>query len=435
MERVMERREFLNRAAGGIVALLGAPLFRHETLAKLRALDELIRDGGNVNDERYWALVRGQFPLTRERIYLNTGGLGASPYVVIDAVESRIRELEKISETGHNEKLWSSIKQKAATLLGCEAEELAYTRNATEGINIVCNGLPLKRGNEVITTTHEHVGNAIPWVARQKRDGIVLKLFEPSTQSAQENLDRIERLISKRTRVISVPHVTTTTGQILPVKEIATIAKAKKLWFFIDGAQTAGMLPFNLHEIGCDAYATSGHKWLLGPKGTGLLYVRKDMLDVIQPMWVGAYSDAEFNFQAGELTFHPTAQRYEYGTVSTPLFIGLGASIDFLLHIGIENVWARDEALATALRNGLAEIPNVEILSPRHQGEYSAMTTFKMKNIEYLKLQGFLAEKYKLRTRGVGEAGLNALRISLHVYNSFEEVNQVLEGLREAAKL
>ncbi len=431
----MQRRTFINSFAGGFAAWLGAPLFREETLAKLHHLDDFIRDGNNAGDERYWALVRAQFPLTRERAYLNTGGLGASPYVVIDAVVSRMNELERISETGHNEQLWSSIKQKAAALLGCDSEEVAYTRNATEGINVVCNGLPLKRGDEVITTTHEHVGNAVPWLARQKRDGIVLKLFEPSTRSTQENLNRIERLISKRTRVISVPHATTTTGQVLPVKEIAALAKAKKLWFFIDGAQTAGMLNFSLHDIGCDAYATSGHKWLVGPKGTGLLYVRKEMLDVIQAIEVGAYSDKSHDLQTGELTFHPTAQRYEYGTVSTPLFVGLGAGIDFLTKVGMENVWHRDVALSTAFLNGLKEIPNVEILSPLNQAERSAMITFKMKNIEYLKLQSFLAEKYKLRTRGVGEGGVNGLRISWHIYNSFEEVNRVLEGIKEAAKL
>ncbi len=431
----MQRRTFINSFAGGFAALLGAPLFRHETLAKLRRLDDFIRDGNDANDERYWALVREQFPLTHERTYLNTGGLGASPYMVIDAVVSRMNELERISETGHSEALWLGIKEKAAALLGCEAEELAYTRNATEGINVVCNGLPLKRGDEVITSTHEHVGNAVPWLARQKRDGIVIKLFEPSTQSAQENLDRIARLISKRTRVISVPHATTTTGQVLPVKEIAAMAKAKNLWFFIDGAQTAGMLNFSLHDIGCDAYATSGHKWLVGPKGTGLLYVRKDMLDTIQAIEVGAYSDKSHDLQTGELTFVPTAQRYEYGTVNTPLFVGVGAAVDFLTKIGMENVWNRDAAMSTAFLNGLKEIPNVEILSPLNQTERSAMITFKMKNIEYLKLQSFLAKDYKLRTRGVGEAGLNALRISWHLYNSFEEVDKVLEGVREAAKL
>lgn len=425
----MLRRQFVNYLTRGFAAVAGAPLLprKHVPAVSLQNADK--------NDEQFWAFVREQFPLTHERVYFNTGGLGASPYAVIDAVVSRMHELEKISETGHSEQLWDSIKQKAAALLGCEAEELAYTRNATEGINIVCNGLPLKRGDEVITTTHEHVGNAVPWLARQKRDGIAIKLFEPSTQSAPENLTRIERLLSKRTRVISVPHATTTTGQVLPVKEIAALAKAKNLWFFIDGAQTAGMLNFNLHDLGCDAYATSGHKWMLGPKGTGLLYVRQAMLDTIQALEVGAYSDKSHDLQTGELTLVPAAQRYEYGTVNTPIFVGLGAAIDFLMQIGMENVWVRDAALSTAFLTGLQEIPNVEILSPLNPAERSAMVTFKMKNIEYLKLQSFLAEKYKLRTRGVGEGGVNGLRISWHLYNSFEEVKRILEGVKEAAKL
>lgn len=428
----MRRRQFVNRLAGGFAAWFGAP-FIHTKISK--AWETFIPGEDKIGDERFWSFVREQFPLTHERVYLNTGGLGASPYAVIDAVVAKINELERISETGHSEQLWASVKQKAGTLLGCDAAELAYTRNATEGINIVCNGLPLKRGDEVITTTHEHVGNAVPWLARQKRDGIVIKLFEPSTQSAAENLDRIERLLSKRTRVISVPHATTTTGQVLPVKEIAALAKAKNIWFFLDGAQTAGMLNFNLHEIGCDAYATSGHKWMLGPKGTGWLYVRKDMLDVIQALEVGAYSDKSHDLQTGELTLHPTAQRYEYGTLNTPLFGGLGAAIDFLQKIGMENIWRRDAELSTAFLKGLQEISPVEILSPLNPTERSAMISFKMKNIDYLKLQSFLAEKYQLRTRGVGEGGVNALRISWHLYNSFEDVNRVLEGVKEAAQL
>jgi len=429
----MQRRQFFNQLAGGFATLAGTPFVHRKNIAVVD--DTFIFRNDTATGEQFWSFLREQFPLTRERVYLNTGGLGASPYVVIDAVVSRLNELEKISESGHSEALWSSLKQKAARLLDCEAEEVVYTRNATEGINIVCNGLPLKRGDEVITTTHEHVGNAVPWLARQKRDGIVLKLFEPSTKSAAENLDRIARLISKRTRVISVPHATTTTGQVLPVKEIAAMAKAKNLWSFIDGAQTAGMLNFSLRDIGCEAYATSGHKWLLGPKGTGLLFVRKDMLAVIQPLTVGAYSDQSHDLQTGALTFHPTAQRYEYGTVSAPLFVGLGAAIDFLMKIEMQNVWARDAALSTAFFTGLQEISNVELLSPLNPAERGAMITFKMKNIDYLKLQSFLAEKYKLRTRGVGEAGLNGLRVSWHLYNSFEDVNRVLEGVREAAKL
>ncbi|MGA9364400.1 MAG: aminotransferase class V-fold PLP-dependent enzyme [Bacteroidota bacterium] len=378
-------------------------------------------------------MIRDQFPLTHDRAYFNTGGLGASPFVVIETVKRKMDELEAVSEVGHTEEAWAAIKEKAARILGCEPAEVSLTSCATEGIDIVVNGLPLKRGDEVITTTHEHVGGILAWLARQKLDGIVLKWFEPSRTSRGENLERLSRLITERTRVISVSHITTTTGQQLPVKEIAHIAKDKGLWYFLDGAQVPGMMPVNVKDIGCDFYATSGHKWLLGPKRTGLLYVRKAMLESVRPIFVGAYSDNGFDLTTGKIAFHPTAQRYEYGTYNAPLMIGLGAAIEFLQSIGMDNVWRRNEALSTRVYEGLSELKNVEMLSPSHPEDRGAMITFRMKNVKVEQLQSFLADKYKLRTRFVGEANLNGLRISTHIYNNFEEVDRLISGVKEMA--
>ena len=427
----MNRKDFFRTVAGTLASYSVLPSFGRAGTFGHAAEEPWPRFG--PEDEQFWKLLRFQFPLTEERIYLNTGGLGASPFVVIDAVKAKMDELERISETGHSERLWKEIKSAAAQLLGCGAEEIAFTRNATEGINIVCNGLPLERGDEMITSTHEHVGNAVPWLAKLQRKGIVMKLFEPSTRAAQENVDRIEKLITSKTRLISIPHATTTTGQILPVREISSLAKSKGIWLFVDGAQTAGMFPFSLHELGCDAYATSGHKWLLGPKETGLLYVKKDMLDVVQAKFVGAYSDNGFDLATGTLNFHPTAQRYEYGTVNIPLRVGLGAAIGFLQRIGMENVWKRDQALSTRLFNGLREIPFVEVCSPANPDERGAMVTLKHAKLSYLELQRHL-DSYKLRTRAVTEGGVNGLRISTHIYNTFEEVERVLEAVKTAWK-
>ena len=285
----------------------------------------------------------------------------------------------------------------------------------------------------MITTTHEHVGNTVPWLALLQREGIVIKMFEPSAASAQENVDRVAKLITPRTRLISVPHATTTVGLILPIKVLSELAKSKNIWLFVDGAQTAGMFPFSLHDLGCDAYATSGHKWLLGPKETGLLYVRKEMLDVIQPKFTGAYSADEFDLAKGTLKFHPTAQRYEFGTVSAPLRFGLGAAIKFMQRIGIENVWKRDQMLSTRLFKGLQEIPHVKILSPSHDADRSALITMQHEKLAYPDLQKHLDE-FKLRTRGVSEGGVNGLRISTHIYNSIEEVDRVLDATRTAWK-
>jgi selenocysteine lyase/cysteine desulfurase len=386
-----------------------------------------------VPEEQYWEFVREQFPLAHDRAYLNTGGLGASPYAVIEAVKHKMEELEKICETGHSEALWDEIKSGAGALLGCDAAELAFTRNTTEGINIVANGLPLRRGDEIVLTTQEHVGNAFTWLALAKREGVVLRLFEPSTASDAENIDRLTRCITKRTRLISIPHALTTTGTLLPVAQIARLAAEKKIWFFVDGAQTAGMLPFNLHEIGCDAYATSGHKWLLGPKETGLLYVRREMLDTVRAKFTGAYSGGDFDFLKGTVAFNPAAQRYEYGTVSVPLRVGLGAAIAFLRKIGIERVWKRDRMLADSLVAGISGIPSIILLSPSQADLRSAMITIMHRTIGHEKLQAHL-DTYNLRTRSVTEGGLAALRISLHVYNTPGEVSRILEALRTAPK-
>ncbi len=431
----MKRRNFLETIPPGLASIFSFPTLAGSKRTEYSSLPKLPKGPIDPDDEHFWSLVRESFPLTKKRIYLNTGGLGASPYVSIEKVKNKIDELETICETGHSHLIWQAVKKNAAIILGCESEEIVYTRNTTEGVNIVCNGFPFKKGDEIITSSHEHVGNTIAWLARQKRDGIKIKVFEPSMKSAQENIDRIEQLITKKTRAISISHVTTASGQILPVQKIGELAASKNLFYFIDGAQSAGMMPVNVRNIGCHAYATSGHKWLLGPKGTGLLYVKKESLDLIEAKWVGAYSNqGDFDMNSGEFQFNSTAQRYEYGTVSVPLFVGLGASMDFLLNIGIKNIWRRDYSLASAFKKGLAKL-GAEILSPQNQDEHSAMITFKLKNIEYGKLQNFLASNYKLRTRGIYEGGLNGVRISFHLYNSFEEVDQLLTGIKSAQKL
>jgi selenocysteine lyase/cysteine desulfurase len=229
--------------------------------------------------------------------------------------------------------------------------------------------------------------------------------------------------------------VVTTTGLIMPIKEIARLAKEKNAWFFVDGAQTAGMFPFDLHDLGCDAWATSGHKWLMGPKETGLLYVRKDMLDTIEAKFIGAHSDGStgFDFQKGTFSLNPAATRYEYGTVSIPVRAGLGAAIDFVQGIGMENIWKRDKALSTRLFAGLQAIPGVKVLSPESDSMRSAMITLMHEQLPYLELQKHL-DTYNLRTRGVSEGGLAALRISTHIYTMPEEVDRVLEGVRSIKK-
>ena len=412
-------------------SLLGLPLL-FGAAAPARPHPRPLPAGGRPDDEA-WARMRDLFPLSRERIYLNTAGLGASPQEVIDTVARAAAELERAGETGHDEALWAEIKKVAGGMLGCDPAELAFTRNATEGINIVANGLPLGEGDEVILTTEEHVGNAVTWVALAGRARLRLRRFVPSVRSEAENLERIGALLTPRTRLIAVPHVATTTGLVLPVRAIADLARPKGVWLFVDGAQGPGAVPVDLHASGCDAYATSGHKWLLGPKETGLLYVRAGMLDTVAAKHVGAYSTAAFDFAAGTLQLHPGARRYEYGTVSVPLRRGLGAALSFLDTIGLARVLEHDMRLADEAMRGLRVIPGVRLLSPEVPGLRAPIVSFSHAALDTPAMLAHL-EKARIRARGVWEGGMSGVRVSFHVHNSPAEVGRLLEAVAGAGR-
>lgn len=386
-----------------------------------------------VIDDRF-APLREQLPYQAGHVFLNTSTLGLSPQIVLDTITDSLQNCEEKNSSGQHDDNWQTVKGLVADLLGCSAEEIAFTRNTTEGTNIVCNGLPFKPGDEIITSSHEHVGNIFAWLARAQRDDLKIKVFAPAPTAA-ETLARIESLLTAKTRALSIPHVSCANGQVLPVDAIGTWAQDRGLWYFVDGAQAVGMIPVNIASIGCHAYATSGHKWLLGPKGMGLLYIRADALDLIRPTSVGAYSnDGPFDLATGQLQFHPSAQRYEYGTQSGAFVAGLGAALKWLGDIGFDTIHRHDHALANKLRSGLQTL-DIEILSPDEPESRSAIVTFKLANMPYAELQSFMMNNYRLRVRGIYEGGLNAIRVSPHLYNTAADVEQVLAAVEAAQKM
>ncbi len=297
---------------------------------------------------------------------------------------------------------------------------------------IAC-GLPLQRGDEVILTNHEHAGNAVPWLGRARRDGIVVKVLNlPKTKD--EILNRLNDLLSARTRVIAVPHITCTIGQVLPAKEISSLAHDQGIWFMLDAAHTPGMMPVDVKTLGCDFFATCGHKWMMGPKGTGFLYVRQEVQEIVEPYWTGALADAGWDLIRGSLEYKKNAHRFDFGTQNAAIYTGLGTAIDFLSHIGMENVTRRGQSLATHLRRELQSLGDrIEILTPEEEGGYGSVLGFKLKNMPYDKLQPMLLEKHKMITRMVPENGVNCNRISTHIYNNFDEVNRLVEAIKSVA--
>jgi selenocysteine lyase/cysteine desulfurase len=287
--------------------------------------------------EDVWNVIREEFSFPEGYVYLNTGGIGSVPRHVRSLVSDEWFQLESNPAPGHDMNKWNSLKKDVATMMGqgVDQQEIALISSATEGINIILNGLPLQNGDEVITSLHEHPALNVPLLNQLKRRGVVIRVFDPDRKKGLDNVKLIDGLINKRTRLIFVSHRTTTTGQLLPVKDIGELAKSKNIWFALDGAQAPGSMQIDVKGWNADFYTFSSHKWLLAPRRTGVLYVAKNKQDIVSPVTVGAYSDNGYNIKDGTLNFQQSAQRYEYGTVNELLYLGFHASLKFINSIGI----------------------------------------------------------------------------------------------------
>lgn len=416
----LDRRSFLRHAslaAAGVAAATQLPAA--ETPSVLPAFDAR-------EPESFWRAVRDQFPLTRQLKYFNTGGLGPASASVLAKVAEVTRQLQERSEHGHA--LHAGAREVLAGFLGAEPDEIAFVRNATEANGIVAAGLKLAPGDEVIFETHAHPGGSFPWANQEKVRGLKLKLFEPA-DTAAGNLARIAERITPRTRVVQVSHVTAPTGIVMPVAAIARLCRERGIWFHIDGAQSAGMFPFSLREIGCDSFATSGHKWMGGPLETGVLHIRRDRLNDVSPPLVGAYS-GDLEFLPGELRLAPTAIRHEYGTRSAAAIMGLAEAVKFQERIGRERIAVRGRELVARLRAGLALLPGVEILTPASAADSAAMLTFRHVKLAYNDLFARLMKEGAFRCRPVSEQKLNALRVSAHLFNSPAEIDGLVAAVK-----
>ena len=420
------RRNFIRSAS--VLAALSV-----SELQSLSARQMIKTDGKTISedDEPYWQNVRQMFPLTKDWTYLNNGTFGPSPYPVIEAVKNGMLDADQMGNYGSYE----ATMPKIAKFVGANDDEIALTHNVTEGINIACWGVPLKKGDEVIVTTHEHVGNAAPWMNRMKVHCIVLKKYTPASTAA-ETLNRIAALINKNTRAIATPHIPCTQGQVLPIKDICKLAKDKGLFALVDGAHGAGMMHLDLHDMGCDTYASCCHKWMLGPKGTGFLYVRKEFQDTLQAFYSGGgTADDKWDIMANPVSiggYAQSAHRYFGGTQANGLYAGVNASIDFIETIGLTNIHNRIKSLGKYTQNRLLEFGDkIELLTPTEDISRCAVNGFKIKDVDYKKFYDTCVEN-KIRIRMVPENGINCLRVSTHIYNNTAEVDKLMDLIKKS---
>ncbi|MFZ9755627.1 MAG: aminotransferase class V-fold PLP-dependent enzyme, partial [Bacteroidia bacterium] len=354
---MLNRRRFLAWSAAAAPLALQSRSLLNDTQLDVHLAQEALEQGD-------WSRVRALFPLDKNTVFLNNGTMGVSPYPVLEAsIDSLKKSATKAHYPGHDGQLESLL----AETIGANKDEIAITKNVSEGINHIAWGIALKKGDEIILSSHEHVGGCAAWLHRARLDGLSIKVIDLKP-TADQTLEAIESAISSRTRVIALPHIPCTIGQVLPVKDICDLARSRGIVSVLDGAHPLGMIPFNLHEIGCDYYAGCLHKWALGPLGTGYLYIRKERLAQTRCTHVAAYSLDAFNMNAqppalGELV--DSAARFSYGSFSGALMDGAIAALEFYRSMGPERIAQRSLSLAADLQEKLMNSDiSLEMLTP-----------------------------------------------------------------------
>jgi selenocysteine lyase/cysteine desulfurase len=400
-------------------------LFRGAAAATWAAFAGSLKAAG-APDESYWKLVKREFPLDDGIIYLNAANVCPASRPVMDRHLEFLRDFHANPSFQNREKyvaLRERLRGKLAAMLGVTADEIALTRNTSEGTNIIVHGLELKTGDEVVITDHNHPSNNDSWKVRARREGFVVKSVPVPVpaRSVDELLGSIERAITPRTKVIAVTHLTNTTGVLYPVREIAALARAKGIFVHVDGAQSCGALDVNLKEIGCDSYSASAHKWLMGPLEAGVLYVRADRIAQIWPSIVTAgWSD---NLK-GALKFEVFGQRDD------PRVVAVEAAVDFVTLIGMRNVETRMRALADRAKTGLVQLGNVEMKTAMDSRVSAGVVKFKLKNAPTKRAYDTLWERSRLGIAMTGGGDSEGLRFSPQIYNSMEEIDRAVAAVR-----
>ena len=387
-----------------------------------------------ADDAAVFRAAREHFLIPAGVAYCNTGTLGASPLEVVDALTEGIRRLETDLAawpyeqpdgeplTGYQQLL--EVRRTVGQFVNAPAEEIALTQNATMGINFLANGLDLAPGDEVVSTDQEHGGGISPWRLLAKRRGIVLKELplEPAFAGGPEAILRLfEAAMTPRTKVVMFSHITSGLGALLPARELCALARSRGALAIVDGAQAVGQIQVDVKALGCDAYVGSPHKWMMAPKGTGFMYLRREVQD---RFWTTLASYQWDNHEDGAFRF------MQFGTGSVPVVDGLVAALRFIGRIGMPRIERWDAGLTKRLRDGLASIPKVRIASPADPRLTAAITTFRVDGVKAKALQDALWAK-RVRVRAQNDE--RGVRLSAHLYVSPADVDAVLDVTREVA--
>ncbi|MBI5652734.1 MAG: aminotransferase class V-fold PLP-dependent enzyme [Chloroflexi bacterium] len=382
--------------------------------------------------------LRAQIPALANSIYLNTGTFGPLPRVVTEEI---IQGHELISAHGAFSPVvrqrieregYERTRTRVAQLVDASPDEIALTSSASQGICTIAYGLDWKPGDEVVITDQEHSSGELPWFVLHKRFGVNVRVVQ-ITQSADQILQRFADAITPRTRLVFASHVCSTTGQRLPAKEICALARERNALVALDGAHAVGQFPIDLHDLQPDFYVMCGHKWLLGPQGTAMLFVARAHLDSLQPSWIGWGAQCEYTENLATLSYEPlaTARRFEFGTKPWTLFLGLDRAIQFIEQIGFDAIEPRVHQLASQFKNEIAQISGLELITPQNNEHSSGLVSVVAKNFTGSDLRAFFWNHQKILVSSHELA--RRVRFSVACFNTENEIASALDALRALA--
>jgi len=381
------------------------------------------------DEDAYWREMRKQFLIPTDEVYLNNGTVGSSPAPVLRAIFESYQSSEMLDESDPEDypiwgyASWNQFRDPLAAFVGCDRNEIALLRNATEANSYIANGIDMKAGDEVLITDQEHPGGEHPWDLRAKRYGIVVKkvTLPKPIESPSQVLNLFNDAITPRTRVMFFSHITTVTGVVLPAKELSALARSKGILSAVDGAHVPGMMRLNLHDLGCDFYSSSPHKWLQAPKGSGFLYVRDEVIDRLwNTIATEGWDDTKIR-----------AERFQrIGSSNVPALAGLQASIQLANDIGMERIERRHRQLGDYMLAAMTQRGAQSWTSP-NASMRCAIITVNVPPLPRMELENWLWKEKKIRIRG-GDP--NKLRLSTPYYLQRADIDRFLDAFDEFKK-
>ena len=422
------RRDFLRSLAGSAAVL---PSLRNDGLVRIFSADAAAASRtpqALADDEDFWREIQAAFDVDRSVVNLNNGGVCPSPRVVQEA----LRRYLEYSNQAPVYTMWrilepqiEGVRQRLARAFGCDPEEMAITRNASEALEIAQLGLQLRRGDEVLTTDQDYPRMLTTWEQRARREGITIQKisFPTPPPSMQDLVDRFAAAITPRTRVIHFCHITNLTGQIFPVKQICQLARSRGLEAIVDGAHAFAHFPFTHADLDCDYYGTSLHKWLLAPIGTGFLYVRREKIERLWPMMPAPESMNANIRKFEEIGTHPAANHN-----------AIAEALTFHQGIGPERKAERLRYLRDRFMRRLEGKPGVKLNTSFDPAMSCGLANIGIEGVDPAKLTERLWSAHRIIVTPIPHPACTGIRVTPNVYTTLEEIDRFSEAMETAVR-